>query len=143
MADGLNKAILLGNLGADPELKYTQSGQAVMRLRIATSESYLNKSGERQQRTEWHSVVVWGKRGEALNKILSKGRSVGIEGRIQTRSWDDKEGNKRYTTEIVATNVILVGGRGGDRPDSMAPPPSDDDITSFSADSVSDDDIPF
>jgi single-strand DNA-binding protein len=113
MAEGLNKAILIGNLGQDPELRYTQGGQAVLNLRLATTETYVNRDKERQQRTEWHTVVVWGKRGEALNKILSKGRAVCVEGRIQTRKWEDRDGNKRYGTEIVATNVILLGGRGG------------------------------
>ena len=113
MAEGLNRAILVGNLGADPELKYTQGGQAVLKLRIATTESYMNKGGERQERTDWHNVVVWGKRGEALNKFLSKGRTVWVEGRIQTRSWEDKDGGKRYATDIVANQVGLVGGGGG------------------------------
>jgi single-strand DNA-binding protein len=113
MAEGLNRAILVGNLGVDPELKYTQGGQAVLRLRVATTESFLNRSGERQERTDWHTVVVWGKRGEALNKILSKGRTVWIEGRIQTRSWEDKDGGKRYATDIVANQIGLVGGGGG------------------------------
>lgn len=112
MTEGLNKAILIGNLGQDPELRYTQGGQAVLNLRLATTETFFNRDKERQQRTEWHTVVVWGKRGEALNKILSKGRSICVEGRIQTRRWEDRDGNKRYGTEIVATNVILVGGRG-------------------------------
>ena len=111
MTEGLNKAILIGNLGQDPELRYTQGGQAVLNLRLATTETFFNRDKERQQRTEWHTVVVWGKRGEALNKILSKGRSICVEGRIQTRRWEDREGNKRYGTEIVATNVILIGGR--------------------------------
>ena len=113
MAEGLNKVILIGNLGADPELKYTQGGQAMLRLRLATSESFLNKAGERQQRTEWHTVVLWGKRAEALNKILSKGRTICVEGRIQYRDWEDKDGNKRNFTEINAQNVVLVGGRPG------------------------------
>lgn len=112
MSEGMNKAILIGNLGQDPELRYTQGGQPVLNLRLATTETYVNRDKERQQRTEWHTVVVWGKRGEALHKILAKGRAVCIEGRIQTRKWEDKEGNKRYGTEIVATNVILIGGRG-------------------------------
>jgi single-strand DNA-binding protein len=116
MAEGLNRAILVGNLGADPELKYTQGGQAVLKLRVATTESYVNKAGERQERTDWHTVVVWGKRGEALNKFLSKGRTVWIEGRIQTRSWEDKDGGKRYATDIVANQVGLVGGGGGGAP---------------------------
>jgi single-strand DNA-binding protein len=113
MAEGLNRAILVGNLGMDPELKFTQGGQAVLRIRLATSESFVNKSGERQDRTEWHTVIVWGKRAEALNKILSKGRTIWVEGRIQTRSWEDKDGGKRYATEINANNIGLVGSGGG------------------------------
>ena len=124
MAEGLNRAILVGNLGADPELKYTQGGQAVLKLRIATTESYMNKGGERQERTDWHNVVVWGKRGEALNKFLSKGRTVWVEGRIQTRSWEDKEGNKKFATEIVGDNLIMLdkrtdGSHPGGIPDTM------------------------
>ena len=115
MAEGLNKVILIGNLGADPELKYTQGNQAVLRIRLATTESYMNKAGERQQRTEWHTVILWGRRAEALSKILSKGRSICVEGRIQYRQWDDREGNKRYSTEINATNILLIGGGGGRR----------------------------
>lgn len=113
MAEGLNRAILVGNLGMDPELKFTQGGQAVLRIRLATTESYASKTGERQERTEWHTVTVWGKRAEALNKILSKGRTIWVEGRIQTRSWEDKDGNKRYSTEINAQQIGLVGGGGG------------------------------
>jgi len=113
MAEGLNRAILVGNLGMDPELKYTQGGQAVLRIRLATTESFVNKSGERQERTDWHTVVVWGKRAEALNKILSKGRTIWVEGRIQTRSWEDKDGGKRYATDINAQSIGLVGGRDG------------------------------
>jgi single-strand DNA-binding protein len=114
MAEGLNRAILVGNLGMDPELKFTQGGQAVLRIRLATTESYPSKTGERQERTEWHTVVVWGKRAEALNKILSKGRTIWVEGRIQTRSWEDKkDGSKRYSTEINANNIGLVGSGGG------------------------------
>ena len=115
MTEGLNKAILCGNLGADPELKFTQSGQAVLSLRIATTESFKNREGERDKRTEWHRVTVWGKRAEALDKILSKGRCIWVEGKIQTRSWEDKEGNKRYSTEINAYNIGLVSSGGGDR----------------------------
>jgi single-strand DNA-binding protein len=113
MSEGLNRVILIGNLGQDPELRYTQSGQGVLSLRMATTESYFdNTTKERKERTEWHSVTVWGKRGEALNKILSKGSRICVEGRLQTRSWEDKQGSKRYTTEVVANNLILLGGRG-------------------------------
>lgn len=113
MAEGLNKVLLIGNLGADPELKYTPNGGAVLRLRLATTESYVDKNRQRQERTEWHTVSVWGNRAEALNKILSKGRSIYVEGRIQSRSWDDKDGNKKYATDINATNILLLGGGGG------------------------------
>ncbi|AKF10654.1 Single-stranded DNA-binding protein [Sandaracinus amylolyticus] len=101
---------MIGNLGLDPELKYTQGGQAVLRLRLATTERYGNKAGERQERTEWHTVIVWGNRAEALNKILHKGRTIYVEGRLQTRNWEDKDGGKRSTTEIVATQILLLGG---------------------------------
>jgi single-strand DNA-binding protein len=113
MADGLNKVMLLGNLGADPELRMTSSGQAVLKLRVATSETYLDKNRNRQEKTEWHSVVIWGKRAEALGKILSKGSRLFLEGALRTSSYDDKDGNKRYRTEIVATNIILSGRAGG------------------------------
>lgn len=114
MAEGLNRVMLLGNLGADPELRMTSGGQAVLKLRLATSESYLDRNRVRQERTEWHSVVVWGKRAEALAKILSKGSRIFIEGGLRTSSYDDRDGNKRYRTEIVANNLVLAGGsRGG------------------------------
>ena len=112
MAEGLNKVILIGNLGMDPELKYTQGGGAVLRLRMATTETYVDKNKQRQERVEWHTVVVWGNRAEALNKILSKGRSIGVEGRLQTRQWEDKDGGKRSTTEVVATNVFIRSAGG-------------------------------
>jgi single-strand DNA-binding protein len=113
MAEGLNRVMLLGNLGADPELRYTQGGQAVLNLRLATTESYLDKDRVRKERTDWHNVVVWGKRGEALGKILGKGSTIFIEGSIRSSSYEDREGNKRYKTEIVANNVILAGRAGG------------------------------
>lgn len=127
MAEGLNRVVLIGNLGQDPELRYTQSNQGVLSLRMATTESYFDTSAkERKERTEWHSVVIWGKRGEALNKILSKGSRLCVEGRLQTRSWEDKQGSKRYATEINATNVILLGGRGAAEGRHETPPPYDD-----------------
>lgn len=111
----MNRVTLLGNLGADPELRMTQGGQAVLHLRIATSESYLDRNKVRQERTEWHRVSLWGNRAEALGKILAKGERVLVEGRLQTRSYDDKDGRKVYQTEVVATNVVLCGGRAGGR----------------------------
>ena len=114
---GVNKAIVVGNLGIDPELRYTQSGAAVCNLRVATAESWTDKSGEKQERTEWHNIVVFGRQAENCEKFLKKGRQVYVEGRLQTRSWEDKEGNTRYTTEIVANTVQFLGGRdGGDGP---------------------------
>jgi len=109
MAEGLNKVILLGNLGADPELRMTNGGTGVLSLRLATSESYLDRNRVRQERTEWHSVVVWGKRGEALAKFLKKGARILVEGSLRTSSYEDREGTKRYKTEIVAHNVVLAG----------------------------------
>ncbi|MCC6899144.1 MAG: single-stranded DNA-binding protein [Polyangiaceae bacterium] len=113
MAEGLNRVFLLGNLGADPELRVTNSGQAVLKMRLATSETYLDKNRVRQERTEWHNVVVWGKRAEALGKFLTKGSRIFVEGGLRTSSYDDREGNKRYKTEIVASNIILSGSGGG------------------------------
>ena len=111
MSDGLNKVFLIGNLASEGELRSTSGGQSVLKLRIATTESYLDKNRERQERTEWHSVTVWGRRAEALAKILHKGSRVFIEGGLRTSSYDDKDGNKRYRTEVNATNIILCGGR--------------------------------
>ncbi len=113
MAGGVNKVILVGHLGADPDMRYTPSGQGVCELRLATSESWNDKNGQRQERTEWHRVVVWGKRAEICSKYLAKGRQVYIEGRIQTRNYDDKDGNKRYITEDIANDVQFLGGGGG------------------------------
>jgi single-strand DNA-binding protein len=111
----VNRVILIGNLGADPELRYTNTGSAVANLRIATNEQWTDKNGERQERTEWHRIVVWGKQAENCSKFLRKGRSIYVEGRLQTREWDDPSGNKRYTTEIVATTVQFLGGGAGPR----------------------------
>lgn len=112
MADGMNRVFLLGNIGADPELKVTSGGQSVLKIRMATTESYLDKNRVRQEKTEWHSVVVWGGQAEALAKFLEKGSKVHVEGSVQTRSYGDKDGNKRYQTEINAKHVLAVGGPG-------------------------------
>ena len=117
----VNKVIILGRLGQDPELKYTPSGAGVCNFSLATTESWSDKnSGQKQERTEWHRVVVWGKLAELCNQYLSKGRQAFVEGKLQTRSWDDKSGQKRYTTEINATSVQFIGGNAsagnGDQP---------------------------
>lgn len=111
---GLNRVLLIGNLGQDPELRFTQSNQGVLTIRMATTESYFDETSKaRKELTEWHTVIVWGKRAEALNKILSKGSRIAVEGKNKTRSWEDKKGGgKRYATEVVANNIILLGGRG-------------------------------
>jgi single-strand DNA-binding protein len=112
MAEGLNRVMLLGNLGAEPELRVTPGGQAVLKLRLATNETYLDRNNVRQERTEWHRVTVWGRRAEALGKILQKGDLLFVEGRLQTSSYE-KNGEKRYSTEVVANNIVLPGsGRG-------------------------------
>lgn len=109
---GVNKVILIGNLGADPEVRYTPSGQPVANFRIATSETWMDKQGQKQERTEWHRVVAWGKLAELCGEYLQKGRQVFIEGKLQTRQWEDRDGNKRFTTEIQAKELTFLGGRG-------------------------------
>lgn len=106
----VNKVILLGRLGQDPELKYTPGGAAVCNFSVATTESWTDKQGQKQEKTEWHRIVVWGKLAELCNQYLAKGRQAFVEGRLQTRSWDDKDGSKRYTTEIMANTVQFIGG---------------------------------
>jgi single-strand DNA-binding protein len=114
MARGVNKAIIIGNLGNDPDMRYTASGAAVANISIATAESWRDKeSGEQQERTEWHRVVAFGRLAEIIGEYLRKGSQVYIEGRIQTRKWQDKEGQDRYTTEIVANELQMLGGKGG------------------------------
>jgi single-strand DNA-binding protein len=113
MAEGLNRVMLLGNLGADPELRMTSGGQAVLKLRLATSETFMDKNRTRQERTEWHNVVIWGKRAEALAKILTKGTRIFVEGGLRTSSYEDRDGKKVYRTEVVSSNILLQGGGGG------------------------------
>nr|MBP9674873.1 single-stranded DNA-binding protein [Bacteriovoracaceae bacterium] len=118
----VNKVIILGRLGQDPELKHTPSGAAVCNFSVATSENWTDKtSGQKQEKTEWHRIVVWGKLAELCNQYLSKGRQVFLEGRLQTRSWDDKDGQKRYTTEINATTIQFIGGPSQGVENSEAP----------------------
>ncbi|MEC9465728.1 MAG: single-stranded DNA-binding protein [Myxococcota bacterium] len=108
---GVNKVILMGRLGADPEVRYTPNGQAVAQFSLATSRQWKDNTGQRQEKTEWHRIVAWGKTAELCGEYLSKGRQVYLEGRIEYRTWDDKEGNKRYTTEVIAREVQFIGGR--------------------------------
>ncbi len=143
MAGTVNKVILIGRLGKDPEVKYTQGGTAIARFSLATDEFWKDQNGERQQRTEWHNIVAWDKLADICGQYLTKGKQVYIEGKLQTRSWEDKEGNKRYTTEIRADNMVMLGTRGdsgtggGEKAGPAAPAgaPGGGEIT--------DDDIPF
>jgi single-strand DNA-binding protein len=162
----VNKVILVGRLGRDPETRFTSSGQAVANFSLATDETYKDRAGERQKRTEWHKIVVWGKQAEIAQKYLHKGSLVFIEGRIQSREWQDRENNKRTSFEIVATNFRMLGGRAeggrgegapaesahaaaaagapGDAGDfEHAAPPAGDDMAPHGGPEISDEDIPF
>jgi single-strand DNA-binding protein len=142
----VNKVILVGNLGRDAELRYTPGGAAVATINMATTEVWNDTAGQRQEKTEWHRVVLWGKSAESLTEYLTKGKQIYVEGRLQTRQWDDKDGNKRYTTEIRGDRVVLLGGggggrgavdRGGEMAGAHASPAPD------SSEPLTDDDIPF
>lgn len=109
---GVNRVILVGHLGKDPEVRYTPNGQAVANFTIATSDTWTDKGGQKQERTEWHRIVAWAKLAELCGEYLAKGRQVYVEGRIQTRQWEDRDGQKRYTTEILASQIVFLGGRG-------------------------------
>ena len=155
MARGVNKVILVGNLGADPETRSMPSGMTVTNIRIATSESWKDKtSGAQQERTEWHSVALFGRLGEIAAEYLRKGSQVFVEGKLRTRKWQDKTGNDRFTTEIIADNMQMLGARGGggasgggggDRGAAAAPPRDDYDQSPAPAGGKEDfdDDIPF
>ena len=117
----MNKAIIIGNLGKDPEVNQLESGVKVCRLTVATSESYKDKSGQRQTQTEWHNVVLWQGLAEVCEKYLNKGDKVAIEGKITTREWEDKDGNKRYNTEIIASNMEMLGGNKNNSNDDDLP----------------------
>ncbi len=131
---GVNKVILLGNLGGDPEMRYLPSGVAVANFSLATTESY-TKDGEKVTKTEWHKIAAFGRLGEICGEFLSKGKQVYIEGKIQTRSWEDKEGTKKYMTEIIANTMQMLGSRGAGGGAPSSPPPS--------ASSGDLDDVPF
>ncbi|MGH9480798.1 MAG: single-stranded DNA-binding protein [Terriglobales bacterium] len=159
MSRSVNKVILLGRLGKDPELKYTPSGQAVTKFSLATSERWKDKgSGEFQERTEWHNIVLWSKLAETASQYLNKGSSVYLEGRLQTRSWEDKENKRHYMTEVVVSEMVMTGGRGegGGRAAHAAAPPAAAERHSGSGEEtpepryagpppveITDDDIPF
>ena len=140
----VNKVILVGNLGRDAEVRFTPGGQAVATLNLATTEQWNDREGQRQEKTEWHRVVLWGKQAESLQQYLVKGKQIYVEGRLQTRQWDDKDGNKRYTTEVKADRITLLGGGGGPgmRGSGMDRDASHPPVVNEPAD-VPEDDIPF
>jgi single-strand DNA-binding protein len=142
----VNKVILVGNLGRDAELRYTPGGSPVATLNMATTEVWNDKGGQRQEKTEWHRVVLWGKTAESLSEYLTKGKQIYVEGRLQTRQWDDKDGNKRYTTEIRGDRIVLLGGGGGggsrQQPVRAGGAPADEPMGEPVSE-LSDDDIPF
>jgi len=143
----VNKVILVGNLGRDAELRYTPGGSPVATINLATTEIWNDKAGQRQEKTEWHRVVLWGKTAESLNEYLTKGKQIYVEGRLQTRQWDDKDGNKRYTTEIRGDRIVLLGGMsgggGGGRQQPRANAASSDEHMIEPGSELTDDDIPF
>jgi len=136
---GVNKVILIGNLGRDPEVRYTPSGTAVANFSLATTETWTNKDGEKQSHTEWHRIVAWRRLGEICGEYLSKGKQVYIEGRIRTNEWEDQEGNKRRTTEIEALNMQMLGSRtpGSGEDEGFGPG------SGTASDGPTEDDIPF
>ena len=144
----LNKVMLIGNLGKDPEVRYTQNGTAVANFTMATTDRWTDGSGERKEKTEWHRIVVWAKQAEIVGEYLKKGRQVYVEGSLQTREWTDREGQKRYTTEVKALRVQMLGSRGEGRQDDPSPVGAGVDVQGSSAadpgnGGYNDDDIPF
>ncbi len=136
---GVNKVILIGNLGKDPELRYLPSGQAVVKFPLATGARWKDKDGQLQERTDWHNIVAFGRQGEVCNEYLKKGSPVYIEGRIQTRSWEDKDGNKKYMTEIVAQSINLLGRKG--EPEEEVPEKVEEPLVEETK--TEDEDLPF
>ena len=145
MSSSVNKVILVGRLGKDPELKYTQGGVSMTRFSIATDETWKDQNGEKQQRTEWHNIITWRKLAEICGQYLNKGKLVYIEGRLQTRSWEDKEGNRRYTTEVQADNMVMLSGGRSDETRTVGTSNAAATSTSPSDTNpeITDDDIPF
>lgn len=142
---GLNKVMLIGHVGKDPELKYTPGNVAIANFSVATTESYKDKSGNLQERTEWHRIVTFGRTAEVMGEYLKKGQQVYVEGRLQTRSWDDDKGQKRYITEIVALTVQFLGKKqdGGGGGGADIPPPGDDFVPPATGGAPSEEDLPF
>ena len=144
MARGVNKVIIVGNLGRDPEVRHTASGAAVANVTVATTDSWTDRqSGEKQERTEWHRVVFFSRLAEIVGEYLRKGSQVYIEGRLQTRKWQDKDGQDKYTTEIIANDMQMLGGRENQPPRQQAQAASQDDPAPTTAADFEDDDIPF
>ena len=143
----VNKVILVGNLGRDPEVRSTPSGQPVASFTLATSRRWKDKNGQRQEQTEWHQIVCWGRQAEVAGQYLTKGKQIFVEGRLQTRQWDDKDGNKRYTTEIKADRITLLGGGSGGRGAGMerggGTPAMAGGMDEPPMEPITDDDIPF
>ena len=141
----VNKVILVGNLGRDAELRYTPGGAPVATINMATTEVWNDKSGQKQEKTEWHRVILWGKTAESLSEYLTKGKQIYVEGRLQTREWNDKEGNKRYTTEIRGDRVVLLGGGAGRGSYTRTDTPADttEGAPREPATELAEDDIPF
>jgi single-strand DNA-binding protein len=142
MANSVNKVILVGRLGKDPEVKYTQAGVPVARFTLATDESWKDQSGEKQQRTEWHNIVAWRKLAEICGQYLNKGKLIYLEGRLQTRSWEDKEGNKRYTTEIQADNMVMLSARTDESRQEKSTAAAASSNSGFEPE-ITDEDVPF
>ncbi len=144
---GVNKVILVGNLGRDPEIRTLESGVKVATFSIATSESFKDREGNKQDRTEWHNIVLWRGLAEVAERYLHKGNTIYVEGKLQTRSWDDKEGNKRYTTEIVGQNMTMLGGKkdGGEGSGAPAPSAANEPAQSQTpiGEGIEPDDLPF
>ncbi|MBW1690573.1 MAG: single-stranded DNA-binding protein [Deltaproteobacteria bacterium] len=135
----LNKVMLIGYLGADPELRYTPSGSPVANFRIATTEQWTDREGEKQEKTEWHRIVAWRKLAETCGEYLHKGSLVYVEGRLETRNWEDRDGNKRWTTEILAWRVQMLDRKG----EPTGPPPTEEPFLGEEPPDAPDDDIPF